>query len=587
MVRSYNGPSALVARLGGLAIVFDSPDGVGTVPRPAEIVRWRDFGVGRMGRTDPIRGEEERSVRMPNQPVSARPGALARGAAAASLVSLGLLGGCEVDGWLGDPSVVGRWERTPTIVPILERIDVIEADTGEFSDVSEVTPSDLLPEPIEYRISAGDFLKVSILDLVQQGFPAEYDLAVSPVGTIEIPQVGSVPVEGLTAPELRDRLAQIIKDRGLLVEAPVITVTIPGQRQAAFTVMGAVSEPGRFQLPFPGFRLLEALTDAGGVSPVIRYVYVIRQVPLSEEVERGSGADRRPMTTPSNRPPIDLPGDDGVDDINDLIEELTTDPEGGAPGALLGEEALGWSALAAADGEEPLIDIPESGGSSSPRMIGPAEGRGGTSAGSGQWIFVEGRWIQVMPGDATSAGLPEGADPLDGATTAEDLVTQRVIRVPVGPLLKGTAKYNIVIRSGDVIHVPPPAQGVVYALGPGIARPGTYNLPGSGRLTIQRLVAAAGGLSQVSIPERVDLTRVVGENRQATIRLNVRAIFEGTQPDILLKADDMVNFGTNFWATPMAVIRNGFRMSYGFGFLLDRNFGNDVFGPPPTRLEGQ
>ena len=32
---------------------------------------------------------------------------------------------------------------------------------------------------------------------------------------------------------------------------------------------------------------------------------------------------------------------------------------------------------------------------------------------------------------------------------------------------------------------------------------------------------------------------------------------------------------------PLAVFRNGLRITYGFGFLLDRNFGNDVFGAPP------
>ena len=40
--------------------------------------------------------------------------------------------------------------------------------------------------------------------------------------------------------------------------------------------------------------------------------------------------------------------------------------------------------------------------------------------------------------------------------------------------------------------------------------------------------------------------------------------------------------GTTFWATPLAVVRNGLRATYGFGFLLDRNFGNDVFGAPPS-----
>jgi len=103
----------------------------------------------------------------------------------------------------------------------------------------------------------------------------------------------------------------------------------------------------------------------------------------------------------------------------------------------------------------------------------------------------------------------------------------------------------------------------------------------AGRLTLTRAITSAGGLNGLAIPERVDLTRIVGVNEQATIMLNLRAIQEGTQPDVYIKPDDRINVGTNFWATPLAVLRGGFRTSYGFGFLLDRNFGNDVFGPPP------
>ena len=94
-------------------------------------------------------------------------------------------------------------------------------------------------------------------------------------------------------------------------------------------------------------------------------------------------------------------------------------------------------------------------------------------------------------------------------------------------------------------------------------------------------VAAAGGLGQLAIPERVDLTRVVGDNKEATVRLNLAAIRARTEPDLVLKSDDHIIIGTNWIATPLAIIRNGFRATYGFGFLLDRNFGNDVFGPPP------
>ncbi len=95
------------------------------------------------------------------------------------------------------------------------------------------------------------------------------------------------------------------------------------------------------------------------------------------------------------------------------------------------------------------------------------------------------------------------------------------------------------------------------------------------------LGVAEGGLNAIAIPERVDFTRKIGNDRQATLRVNLAAIMNRAEPDLFIRRDDHIHIGTNFWAAPLAVIRNGFRMTYGFGFLLDRNFGNDVFGPPP------
>jgi protein involved in polysaccharide export with SLBB domain len=134
-----------------------------------------------------------------------------------------------------------------------------------------------------------------------------------------------------------------------------------------------------------------------------------------------------------------------------------------------------------------------------------------------------------------------------------------------------------VIRPNDQIYVDGPQQGVVYIDGQ-ISRPGVYNLPQVGRLTLSRLVAAAGGPGPLAIPRRVDLTRVIGDNWEATVRLNLAAIRQRTEPDIYLRPDDHVIIGTSFWATPLAVIRNGFRFDYGFGFFLERNFGYDVWG---------
>jgi polysaccharide export outer membrane protein len=200
-------------------------------------------------------------------------------------------------------------------------------------------------------------------------------------------------------------------------------------------------------------------------------------------------------------------------------------------------------------------------------------------AGESTYIFdaERGEWVRVRgDGAPARAAGPGGEGP-------RAVVTERIIEIPFQQLKRGDNRYNVVIRPGDRIYVEESPQGVVYIDGT-IFRPGTYNLPLSGRLTLSRLITAAGGLGPIAIPERVDLTRVVGDNREATVRLNLRAIRNRTEPDVVIKPDDHIIVGTNFWATPLAVIRNGFRATYGFGFLLDRNFGNDVFGAPPSNF---
>ena len=213
----------------------------------------------------------------------------------------------------------------------------------------------------------------------------------------------------------------------------------------------------------------------------------------------------------------------------------------------------------------PAIDLPDS-SAKSPTSSG-------SRAGGGGWTYVDGQWVKAQ----TTTDPTESVQ----VETPRKLMAQRVLKVPVQPLLAGSADLNLVIRPGDVIHLPTARSGLIYMAG-AIARPGPYNLPNEGRLTLLRAIDAAGGLNGIAIPERVDLTRVIGEGKQATIRLNLRAIAEQTQPDFYLKGDDRINIGTNFWATPLAVIRNGFRFSYGFGFILDRNFAGNVFGQDPS-----
>ncbi len=158
-----------------------------------------------------------------------------------------------------------------------------------------------------------------------------------------------------------------------------------------------------------------------------------------------------------------------------------------------------------------------------------------------------------------------------------------VIEIDYNRLVRGQSNLNIVIRPGDAIYCDSGEVGVVYIDGE-ISRPGVYNLPTNGRLTLSRLVAAAGGVSELAIPERCDLIRRIGSDKEACVRISLAAIRNRGEPDIFLKPDDHLIVGTNFWALPLARFRRDLSFPNSVGFQLDRNFGNDVFGAPPSGI---
>ena len=155
--------------------------------------------------------------------------------------------------------------------------------------------------------------------------------------------------------------------------------------------------------------------------------------------------------------------------------------------------------------------------------------------------------------------------------------TERIIRIPISELNGSRFReYNIVIKPGDLILVPTPKVGLFH-MGGHIGRSGAYNLTGPG-LTLKQAVIDAGMLDPVAIPQRTDLIRRVGRDREVFARVDLAAIFEGKQPDIFLKPDDTIMVGTNILAPFIAAVRNAFRFSYGAGFFYDRNFNEENTG---------
>lgn len=471
------------------------------------------------------------------------------GKAMLAAAALAMLTGClETDSFL-DPSVVGRWESTPVTLPILDRLDVIEPPIESHLSTTPVRPEDLIPDMREYVIGPGDTVQVAIFELIVPGAESVNTRRVTETGRIRLPVVGAVRAAGLSASQLEEEIIDILEEKAVLRDATVSAVLLDS-RQNTYSVLGEPRQGGTavgtYVIPKPDFRLLDALALARGVPGRTKTIQVIRQTALSAQVAGDVGAILEQEELEEATPPAPR-------DAPRLIEELM---EG------LDEEPLGTTPTE--DEDRPEAPAPVAGGLDD-------------SGRTAQWVYAGGKWVKVEP------GAPGPSTPLAEVETFDEelgrLITQRIIEIPYSRLSEGDMRYNIIIRPGDVIKVPAPQAGFVYIMGQ-ISRPGAYTIPGEQDLTLKQLIASAGNLSALAIPQRVDLIRRVGISQEATLRLDLAAIFNGTEPDIFLKQDDLINIGTNFWAVPLAVFRNGLRSSYGFGFVIDRNFAGEVFGTP-------
>ena len=133
------------------------------------------------------------------------------------------------------------------------------------------------------------------------------------------------------------------------------------------------------------------------------------------------------------------------------------------------------------------------------------------TANDNAFIYVPERkeWVRVKASDVPSAVANALKGEEANPNAAPNLVLERVIEIPYQRLLHGDNSFNAILRPEDQIFVDGPPVGIVYIDGE-VTRPGVYTLPQSDRLTLSRLIAAAGGLGALAVPDRVDMTRIVG-----------------------------------------------------------------------------
>ncbi len=102
---------------------------------------------------------------------------------------------------------------------------------------------------------------------------------------------------------------------------------------------------------------------------------------------------------------------------------------------------------------------------------------------------------------------------------------------------KPDEQVNPVVYPGDVIQVPPGADGVVYVSGE-VKQPGakTFRRP----LTIMQMIATSGNLTNIADEKKCKILRRTPEGEEKEIKINLKDIRRGKQPNILLVQNDTV-----------------------------------------------
>jgi polysaccharide export outer membrane protein len=125
-------------------------------------------------------------------------------------------------------------------------------------------------------------------------------------------------------------------------------------------------------------------------------------------------------------------------------------------------------------------------------------------------------------------------------------------------------QLNIMVRNGDVIHVP--FAGTAYVLG-GVRKPG--HIAVKENLTVSQAVAMAGGVDPVLGTNSITIMRFDDQGKPISINTNLSNIIARTDPDLPLKDSDVVVVNESSIKKTLYILRSLLPMpsgSYGVGF---------------------
>lgn len=116
-----------------------------------------------------------------------------------------------------------------------------------------------LPPPVEVTsVGAGDVFEMRIVG--EDRLPTAYTVA--PDGTVDLPYIKRVKVEGLEPQEIAALVRKLLVEKEIRTD-PDVTVNVKDYTSKRVEIIGEVQRPGSLPMT-PGMTLLRAISIAGG-----------------------------------------------------------------------------------------------------------------------------------------------------------------------------------------------------------------------------------------------------------------------------------------------------------------------------------
>lgn len=436
--------------------------------------------------------------------------------------------------------------------------DVIEPEASPVfgrniftNDNLTFAPSTNLPTPEDYRLGPGDEVIIDIWGNNQ----ATIRQTISPDGTINIPDIGLVSLNGMTIKQadsyMKRKLGQIYSVDGEDAKSE-IKLTLGNIRTIQVNLMGEVAVPGTYYLSSLS-NLYHALYRAGGVSDLgsLRDIQLVRKgkkvasvdvydfimngktpdninleegdiivVPAYARLVEVAGNVKRPMT-------YELRDGETVASLLDYAggfsgnaykENVRVVRQNGKEYQVYTVDAPDYASFVLEDGDELTV------GQILDRYANRIEVKGA--------VYRPGIY-QLGNGVSTVSQLIAKADGLKGdAFTNRALIhreredlTLEVISVDVKGILNGTAA-DIELQKNDVLYIPSIHDlsdiGDITVEGE-VARPGAFVF--ADNTTLEDAIMMAGGLLESASTVKIDVTRRIKDASSTSQSENIAEVF--------------------------------------------------------------